>query len=102
MHATNTVERPNKGLLSRLHWLYNYSCIVLYLIQDIGPAVARSAGPLPPALLIRIHSYFEKLRNLQDVKKLLCLGAHAQARYTVVCLCVCVSVCVCVCVCVCV
>ncbi len=28
---------------------------------------------------------------------LLCLGAHAQARYTVVCLCVCVSVCVCVC-----
>ncbi len=25
---------------------------------------------------------------------LLCLGAHAQARYTVVCLCVCVSVCV--------
>ncbi len=25
----------------------------------------------------------------------LCLGAHAQARYTVVCLCVCVSVCVC-------
>ena len=33
--------------------------------------------------------------------QLLCLGAHAQARYTVVCLCVCVSVCVCVCVCVC-
>ena len=26
--------------------------------------------------------------------QLLCLGAHAQARYTVVCLCVCVSVCV--------
>ncbi len=24
-----------------------------------------------------------------------CLGAHAQARYTVVCLCVCVCVCVC-------
>ncbi len=27
---------------------------------------------------------------------LLCLGAHALARYTVVCLCVCVCVCVCV------
>ena len=26
---------------------------------------------------------------------LLCLGAHAQVRYTVVCLCVCVCVCVC-------
>ncbi len=26
----------------------------------------------------------------------LCLGAHAQARYTVVCLCICVCVCVCV------
>ncbi len=25
---------------------------------------------------------------------LLCLGAHAQARYTVVCVCVCVCVCV--------
>ncbi len=33
---------------------------------------------------------------------LLCLGAHAQARYTVVCLCVCMCVCVSVCVCVCV
>ena len=28
---------------------------------------------------------------------LLCLGAHAQARYTVVCLCVCMSVYLCVC-----
>ncbi len=33
---------------------------------------------------------------------LLCLGAHAQARYTVVCSCVCVCVCVSVCLCVCV
>ncbi len=33
---------------------------------------------------------------------LLCLGAHALARYTVVCLCVCVSLCLCVSVCVCV
>ena len=33
---------------------------------------------------------------------LLCLGAHAQARYTVVCLCVCMCGCICVCVCVCV
>ncbi len=28
----------------------------------------------------------------------LCLGAHAQARYTVVCLCVCMCLCVSVCV----
>ncbi len=30
----------------------------------------------------------------------LCLNAHAQARYTIVCLCVCVYVCVCLSVCV--
>ena len=29
-----------------------------------------------------------------SVLPLLCLGAHAQARYTVACLCVCLSVCV--------
>ena len=34
--------------------------------------------------------------------KLLCLGAHAQARYTVVCVCVCVCVRACMSVCVCI
>ncbi len=31
--------------------------------------------------------------SLGKVRNSLCLGAHAQARYTVVCLCICVSVC---------
>ncbi len=35
------------------------------------------------------------LDSVSDWVRLLCLGAHAQARYTVVCLCVCVCVCVC-------
>ncbi len=31
---------------------------------------------------------------VSGLARYLCLGAHAQARYTVVCLCVCLSVCV--------
>ncbi len=42
--------------------------------------------------LVSFHSVQTIL--LQAVSLLLCLGGHAQARYTVVCLCVCVSVCV--------
>ncbi len=47
---------------------------------------------------IHAHTCTVVTRYLYDYcihnMQLLCLGAHAQARYTVVCLCVCVSVCV--------
>ncbi len=48
----------------------------------------------PPTVLL-INDWFNiQTMNSLAVRWLLCLGAHAQARYTVVCLCVCVSVCV--------
>ena len=42
----------------------------------------------------QVYSYYS-FKHIIIYSVLLCLGAHAQARYTVVCLCVCLSVCLC-------